>query len=43
MEKSKPNRLMILFIWTFLGGIAGVGIVFGRTFVQDMKGKWNSN
>ena len=41
MEKSKPNRPLIVIIWTFLGGIVGVGMVFGRTFVLDMKEKWN--
>ena len=33
IEKSKPNRLIILFIWIFLGGIFGVGIVFSQTFL----------
>ena len=28
LEKSKPNRMMILFTWCFLGGGIGVGIVF---------------
>jgi len=41
IERSKPNRPMILIIWTFLGGIIGVGMVFGRTFVLEMKEKWN--
>ena len=41
IERSKPNRPMILIIWTFLGGIIGVGMVFGRTFIADVKEKWN--
>jgi LPS O-antigen subunit length determinant protein (WzzB/FepE family) len=32
---------MIVFIWIFLGGILGVGIVFGREFLGDIKSKWN--
>lgn len=28
-KKSKPQRVKILFIWTFLGGILGCGIVLG--------------
>ena len=32
---------MILAIWLFLGGIAGVGIVFGKGFLKDIKVKWN--
>ncbi len=37
LEKSKPQKAIILIIWTFLGGIVGVGTVFGRTFVLGMK------
>jgi LPS O-antigen subunit length determinant protein (WzzB/FepE family) len=40
-KKSKPNRPIILFIWLFLGGIAGTGIVFGREYVGSIKKKWN--
>jgi uncharacterized protein involved in exopolysaccharide biosynthesis len=39
-KKSKPNRQMILFIWLFLGGIAGTGIVFGKGFIEPLKNKW---
>lgn len=41
LEKSKPNRPMILVIWTFLGGIAGIGWIFGKQFLQSVKTKWN--
>jgi LPS O-antigen subunit length determinant protein (WzzB/FepE family) len=41
IEKSKPNRPMILIIWTFLGGIIGVGWIFGKHFFQSIKTKWN--
>jgi hypothetical protein len=40
-EKSKPNRPMILIIWTFLGGIIGIGWIFGKQFLQTIKTKWN--
>lgn len=42
IEKSKPNRPLILVIWTFLGVIIGVGMVFGKAFFIDIKGKWNA-
>lgn len=42
-EKSKPKRPMILAIWLFLGGIAGVGIVFGKGFLKDIQTKWNES
>jgi uncharacterized protein involved in exopolysaccharide biosynthesis len=40
-EKSKPKKAMILFIWVFLGGIVGVGIIFGREYLSGIKQKWN--
>ncbi|GET24207.1 Wzz/FepE/Etk N-terminal domain-containing protein [Prolixibacter sp. NT017] len=42
LEKSKPNRPMILIIWIFLGGIIGTGVVFGREYLQQFKERWNS-
>ena len=40
LEKSKPNRLLILLIWIFVGGIIGTGIVFGKGFIAGAKKKW---
>lgn len=40
-EKSKPNRPLILIIWTFLGGIIGSGWIFGKQFFESIKTKWN--
>jgi uncharacterized protein involved in exopolysaccharide biosynthesis len=39
-KKSKPNRPMILFIWLFLGGIIGTGIVFGKGYLSGIKEQW---
>lgn len=39
-EKSQPNRPMILMMWIFVGGIVGVGIVFGKGMMADLKIKW---
>ncbi|WP_321307492.1 Wzz/FepE/Etk N-terminal domain-containing protein [Marinifilum fragile] len=39
IEKSKPQRPLILIIWTFLGGIVGVGTIFGKEFLQSFKVK----
>jgi len=39
-KRSRPNRAMILFIWLFLGGVAGTGIVFGKGFFEPLKNKW---
>ncbi|WP_461629864.1 GNVR domain-containing protein [Labilibaculum euxinus] len=43
IEKSKPKRPMILVIWTFLGGIVGVGMVFGKEFFSGIKDKWKED
>lgn len=40
-KRSKPNRPMILFIWLFLGGVIGTGIVFGRDFFGTVKNQWD--
>jgi uncharacterized protein involved in exopolysaccharide biosynthesis len=39
-ERSKPNRTMILFIWIFLGGVVGTGIIFGREYLETVKKRW---
>jgi LPS O-antigen subunit length determinant protein (WzzB/FepE family) len=41
IEKSKPNRPLILIIWTFLGGIIAIGWIFGKQFLATVKTKWN--
>ena len=40
LDKSKPKRPMILIIWTFLGGIVGVGMVFGKEFLGSVRKQW---
>ena len=40
LEKSKPNRPLILLTWIFVGGIIGTGIVFGKGFIAGAKKKW---
>lgn len=43
VEKSKPNRPLILIIWTFLGVVIGVGWIFGRELYQNLQKIWNEN
>lgn len=40
LEKSKPNRPMILAIWIFIGIMTGVGIVLGRGYLSYIKKKF---
>ncbi|MBA4408536.1 MAG: hypothetical protein C0397_03830 [Odoribacter sp.] len=40
-ERSKPKKAMIVTIWIFLGGIIGVGFVFGKEFMKEVKKRWN--
>jgi len=42
LDKSKPKRPMILIIWTFLGGIVGVGMVFGKEFLGSVRKQWQA-
>lgn len=39
LKKSKPNRPMILILWTFLGVITGIGLVLCRKFLKLLKEK----
>jgi uncharacterized protein involved in exopolysaccharide biosynthesis len=39
LEKSKPNRPLILLVWIFLGAVAGIGWVFGVQYFYDLRGK----
>ncbi len=40
MNKSKPNRVLIIVIWTFLGVVLSVGYVFGKIYFLELKEKW---
>lgn len=40
-EKTKPKKAMIVAIWLFLGVIAGVGFIFAKTYLSEIKQKWN--
>ena len=35
--KSKPKRFLILAVFMFLGGFIGIGVVFGKGFIKDIK------
>jgi uncharacterized protein involved in exopolysaccharide biosynthesis len=41
-EKFKPKRMTILVIWTIVGAVIGVGIVFGKEYLQLIKNHKNS-
>lgn len=43
LERSKPKRTIILFIFVFLGGVVGAGMVFGKHFLRDIRKKWNES
>ncbi|MCH7414637.1 Wzz/FepE/Etk N-terminal domain-containing protein [Belliella sp. R4-6] len=40
VEKSAPNRPLILVIFTILGVIAALGYVFGSEFLKGLKEQW---
>jgi len=42
-ESTKPNRPLILIIWMFLGGMVGVGLIYGKSSYKNFKQKWHEN
>ena len=42
LDKSSTSKFMTLVIWSFLGLFSGIGITFAKTFVPDMKQKWEA-
>ena len=42
IEKSAPNRPMILIIWIFLGAIVSIGWIFGKQFLATVKERWKT-
>lgn len=38
-DKDKPKRMTILVIWTFLGAVAGFGVIFGKEYLTYIKNK----
>ena len=43
LEKSSASKSMTLAIWAFLGLFVGVAIIFAKTFVADIKEKWEAS
>ncbi len=41
IEKSKPNRPLIIMIWTFLGGIFSIMWILVKQFIASVKNRWN--
>lgn len=41
-KKTKPKRLQILFVWAFLGIVAGCGYVWGRDWWSGFHKNWKS-
>lgn len=39
--RSKPSRVMIMFVWIFIGGIAGIGFIFGKHYYSGIKQNWS--
>ena len=42
LEKSGTSKRMILIIWTFLGGIVGIGFVYSKGVYREISKKWNT-
>ena len=40
LEKSNTSKSVTLIIWSFLGAFFGVAFTFAKTFIADIKEKW---
>lgn len=40
-QKSKPQSMLMMVIFTFLGGIIGIGVVFGKEFAKAIRSRWH--
>jgi len=43
LKKSKPKTSMTLIVMLFLGGCFGVGIVFGKLYIKNLKNACKNN
>ena len=43
LEKSSTSKIMTLAIWSFLGLFVGVALTFLKTFIADIKEKWEAS
>lgn len=43
VEKSKPNKPMLVIIYVFMGAVLGVFLIFGKEFLSSIKNKWNKS
>lgn len=41
-KKSKPNKVLILFIWLIAGGLTGTIILIGREYFSGIKKQWKN-
>ncbi|MEX2410203.1 MAG: Wzz/FepE/Etk N-terminal domain-containing protein [Candidatus Paceibacterota bacterium] len=41
-KRSEPRRPLIMVISAMLGGMLGVGIIFGRKMLQSIKNEWDN-
>lgn len=38
--KSKPKKVIILSAWLAIGAILGIGIVFGKDYILELRANW---
>jgi LPS O-antigen subunit length determinant protein (WzzB/FepE family) len=42
IDKSEPNKIIILISWTFLGFMFGVGKIFVSQFLNSIRNSWHA-
>jgi uncharacterized protein involved in exopolysaccharide biosynthesis len=41
--RTKPNRALLVMVWTFLGGITGIALIFAREYWAILIVKWKNS
>ena len=41
LNQTKPKKMLIMTVWLFLGVVLGIGFVFGKEYMRDIKANWN--
>jgi uncharacterized protein involved in exopolysaccharide biosynthesis len=43
VEKSKPQRVLIIILWIILGSIVGIGVIGSKIFFKSLRIQWQTS
>lgn len=41
LKKTKPNKVLIMTVWLFMGILVGIGAIMGKHYLVGIKENWN--